>query len=340
MAFEIKLNRSVLRLWNGNWIVICAAALLLFFSIGYSLWDWTYWAEITFRDNKVFELKLDKIRILQQFGLIVLGLPALCFALWRSWTAHKQANASLKLAKIAERGQNLDRFNNAAQLLDGTQLSIARAGLYSLTMLGRDAPAEYFELAARLQLGYARDIAPEMPKDKTHAGFVLALEQFSALRASVGELDRSEFKKWNLAGVFVKDERLGFVDLRDCVFAQSEFEDCLFIGLHLANTYFFSVKFKGCRFSKCDFTGAEFDFSELAGVTFHDCNISSTKFTKSKGVTTSALESCWAWSDTPPLLPSGVKSEKLFNPGAQGEAREAYKKMEESKAFGSPRELI
>src|SRR5262249_15657542 len=125
--------------------------------------------ERTYRDGKLAETKIDRAKIIQQLGLLVLAVPALLFAVWRSWTAHQQARAALEQAriaadnaKLAERGQHVDRYQKAAAMLDSEQLSVRRAAIYALRELALSDPEGHLALTRRLLCAFARDRSIEL----------------------------------------------------------------------------------------------------------------------------------------------------------------------------------
>ena len=86
-------------------------------------------------------------------ALLVGGALALLLAGWRTWTAHKQANTaleqtrvSLRQAELAERGQNIDRYATAANMLDSDKIAVRQAGVYALRELARVDADNYYLL--------------------------------------------------------------------------------------------------------------------------------------------------------------------------------------------------
>jgi hypothetical protein len=51
------------------------------------------------------------------------GFVALFLAIWRTWTAKLQADASLRQVTIAQKGQNTERFVKAVEVLSSDSAS-------------------------------------------------------------------------------------------------------------------------------------------------------------------------------------------------------------------------
>lgn len=120
-----------------NWVslfgIIIIAALLVIASI----WNWDYWSELTFdQAHNLKEIRLDRAKIIQQLLLVGGGIAAFALAAWRTWTAHRQANAALeqvqvalRQADLAERAHNIDRYTRAANMLDSDKIAVRQAGV-------------------------------------------------------------------------------------------------------------------------------------------------------------------------------------------------------------------
>ncbi len=63
----------------------------------------------------------------------VIGIP---LAVWRSWTADRQA-------ETAERGLRNERYQQGAEMLGSKTLSVRLGGIYALERLAQDHPDDY-----------------------------------------------------------------------------------------------------------------------------------------------------------------------------------------------------
>ncbi|MCP4080626.1 MAG: hypothetical protein GY743_10290 [Planctomycetaceae bacterium] len=87
------------------------------------------------------------------FGASI-GLP---LATWRSWVAHKQALAAQTQVKLAEAGQNIDRYQNGAKMLGDDLISVRQAGFFGLKHLVEADEKTYSEVVVELLASFIRD---------------------------------------------------------------------------------------------------------------------------------------------------------------------------------------
>ena len=90
----------------NNFIALFLGVCLIELVIVAGYWNWDFWGEATYHDGKLIELKVDRGRIIQQSLIVLGGIVALFLAIWRTWTAKMQADASLQQVTIAQKGQN------------------------------------------------------------------------------------------------------------------------------------------------------------------------------------------------------------------------------------------
>ena len=80
---------------------------------------------------------------LRNMGLLIAGVLALAFALWRAWVAEKQSATARRQADTAQLDLLNDRYQRGAQLLGNDDLSVRMAGIYSLQRLAEEDPDQY-----------------------------------------------------------------------------------------------------------------------------------------------------------------------------------------------------
>src|SRR5436305_14017885 len=118
MRIRDRASRSVERAVTflaDTWVFLTVGVFLFFLLFVVSA-GWEYWSEQTVRNGTVVEIKTDRARIIQQTGVVLLAVPALLFAVWRSWTAHQHARSSIDQARIAaENAKRAARGQNAAR---------------------------------------------------------------------------------------------------------------------------------------------------------------------------------------------------------------------------------
>lgn len=169
-AFAKKRAAELANFFRSTWVFLsfffCVTAIL--FLISSARWD--FWAEQTFNANGVVtEVKIDRLKILQQVGLFFVAVIGLTLAIWRSLTSHRQAIASLEQSKtairqaetanrqaeIAENNQRFDRYARAAQMLDNEKSAVRQAGVYLLRELAI-GDEKYRDLCSELLASFIR----------------------------------------------------------------------------------------------------------------------------------------------------------------------------------------
>jgi hypothetical protein len=253
------------------------AVLFIFNSL-----TWNSWAEYTFDPSgKVTETKIDRLKIVQQFGLFLLALFGLSLAIWRSHTAYRQANAALaqsntaiRQTEIAENNQRFDRYARAALMLDSEKSAVRQAGIYLLRELAF-GDQNYRALCAELLASFIRSRNTDGMERIASKGIVNTLPlsgnpvQIARLEFAGHETPRDVIDalktlcmtrtgmkiEVDLTGlVFAKFKmdhffNLGNFDLTDCVFSQTFgygaiFDDCTTIETNFRYLGFHQTNFR------------------------------------------------------------------------------------------------
>ena len=89
--------------------------------------------------------------------LMLAAAGALPFAVWRSRSGQRQADAADEQARAAMLARLNDQFTAAATMLGHESTSVRRLGLQSLQQLAVDHPAEYYVRVLRALSDYARE---------------------------------------------------------------------------------------------------------------------------------------------------------------------------------------
>jgi uncharacterized protein YjbI with pentapeptide repeats len=364
------MRKQLVEFAKATWIVFSVGSLLIILLFLFSAFDWAFWGEQTIDAKGVItEIKIDRLKIVQQIALFVLAMIGLGLAIWRSMTAHRQAQAALaqsktaiRQAETAENGQRFDRYARAAQMLDNEKGAVRSAGVYLLRELAVSDPQGYKTLCAELLASFIRarqaDIAekskeltsaltssrtPETPADVVDAlkGLVLAASAGSV------ELDirSSVFCKINF------DHRHSFenVDIRDCTFTQvgghgAIFDNCYIGGATFAVMSLLQANARSTYFSNCRFVSVEFEDVDFSEATFSDCGFKDCKFRNCdmSGVEfiedekqhlpfdAELLKTCWAWKGHPPKL-GATFTGTIFDGGVSDAARSAFLKRREAR---------
>ncbi len=76
-------------------------------------------------------------------GLIVGGVLAFIFTLWRSWLTEQQKVTAQRQADIAEQSLLNERYERGAEMLGSEVLSVRLGGVYALRRLAEEHPEQY-----------------------------------------------------------------------------------------------------------------------------------------------------------------------------------------------------
>ena len=109
-------------------IVGAAAVLILLFGALWVYRNWGWLAMVT----PSMESGSTTIR---NIGLMIGGLFAVGFAIWRGVVANRQATASQHQAEISQRGLLNERYQKGAEMLGSAVLSVRLGGIYALQHL-------------------------------------------------------------------------------------------------------------------------------------------------------------------------------------------------------------
>ena len=98
---------------------------------------------------------------LRNVGLLIGGVVALVFAIWRASVAERQAAAAQGQANVARDNLLNDRYQLGAEMLGSSILSVRLGGIYALQQLAHEYPEQYHIQIVRLFCAFARN-----PTDK------------------------------------------------------------------------------------------------------------------------------------------------------------------------------
>lgn len=252
-------------------------------------WTWEYWgsSDGTFDRSVVF----------RNFGLLALALIALPLAVWRSWTAHKQAETANKQHKLSEKGLIIDRFQKGAQMLESDELSVRFAGIYALRELAQNDPNETYIMVQDLLCDFIRERSklrqPNLSKvTKTNPNadygapppdLQKALETMTRLRSRVpisARLEqhanwRMDLRQTNLSGADMSGASLSGAYLR-----QANISCATLNGANLSGADLFKANLRNADLKNANLNGAQFGKanmarSKLAGANLTDASLDS-----------------------------------------------------------------
>ena len=325
----------------NNFIALFLGVCLIGLLVIAGNWDWDFWGEATYQDGRLVELKVDRGRIIQQLLIVVGGFVALFLAMWRTWTAKLQADASLQQVTIAQKGQNTERFVKAVEMLSSDSATERRAALLALKEIATlDFPNSYLSTRQMLQtfiqeasdhywslVNTAGDLSAKSRRADEIGDAFMTFGQLKASYDPKGDLSElTIFPFIQMNDIYLTKAVCVFTDYTSLYFRGGTFEECGLIhsimsGVRFENCTFSNIlanysDFAGCHFRGCTFKGKEKDFRQafLQGAVFENVrfeeggriyisDISGADFTACPELVPENLVDCAAWSDNPPKFP-------------------------------------
>lgn len=308
-------------------------------------WTWEYWGGSD----------PDRSAVLRNFALIAAGIVGLGLGGWRAWTAYQQAAAANKQVRIAIRGQQVDRYQKGAQMLESAELSVRIAGIFALRELAFSDPEETYILVQSLLCGFIREKSRMRKKLSDHTkpaessslddeitdtnewreyerlspDIVEAITAFDALRKKIPDSASMESgDNWRpiLAEANLSEEHIGGIDFRNAVLRSANLSKSVFYEGRFPGASLIRADLSNGVFVSADFTGAALQKALLREAEFSEANFSRCQFGGTIISAPSQFDFAWAWADTPPKsLPENINfDDKLFDPGLSGANRKAY----------------
>ena len=124
------------------WFAVVAFVLLVAGLVAsVAFWEWLHAKNSTTASNS---------ETLRNVGLLIGGVLALVFALWRGWVAERQANT-------AQHRLLNERYERGAEMLGNSSLSVRLGGIYALQHLAVEHPDIYHVQILKLFCSYVRN---------------------------------------------------------------------------------------------------------------------------------------------------------------------------------------
>jgi hypothetical protein len=311
-----------------NWIAIIGSLFVIIVLLVPYYLNWEFWAEQTYDQfGKLKEAKVDRAKVAQQLVLLILAAIGLVLAVWRSITAHQQAQAALKQAEIGvrqveavERNQNVERYAKAALMLESDRLAVRQAGIYSLRELALFDPTHHGSISAKLIASFIRFRCSEdsgdnedMPSRGDVVDGLLALCEVAHTSNQELRLHGSVFRKLNELSGLTIPKNISFANtswintnLNQSTIPNSLWEAKIrssgFVGCDFVGVDFYDAQIERTRFEGVDFSYSSFVFVNIQGCTFKNCNFSGAQFyyMDSSPLPADMFNQSWAWSDRSP----------------------------------------
>jgi len=240
------------------WLVIAG---LILSGLGiYFGWDWLRSGAAEKEPNST---------TIRNAGIVIAGVFALVFALWRGLVAERQAAASQRQAETSQQGLLNERYQKGAEMLGSEVLAVRLGGIYALQRLAEEHPDQYHIRVLRLLCAFVRlptrDQSLEAGRAAIEPGTLLGIRQdLEAIMQAIGS--RSRLQKALEREVEFRLDLKG-ADLRGAQLLDSDLARAMFHHARLCNV----------NFANTDLTDSFLSFADLSHAEFHDVNFTRTR---------------------------------------------------------------
>ena len=260
------------------WFAVVAVVLLVVGLVASVVfWEWLHSKTSTTASNS---------ETLRNVGLLIGGVLAFVFALWRGWVAERQAVAAQHQAETAQQQANTaqqtllnERYQQGAEMLGSSVLSVRLKGIYALERLAKEHPYEYHVQIMKLLCAFAcnptKDENYEKKLTERNANpHVLPLprEDVQAAIDAIGsrdkkrvEIETSQDFKLNLIGAALSFARIGNANLSGAMLNYADLSYTNIFSVDLSNANLRGTVMKRADISDTDFTGASAGAVDLSG---------------------------------------------------------------------------
>ncbi len=295
--------------WRGIGVEIIVVAVL--FIVGGLSWlAWCYWWDWACREWLVMgsNCRESGSTTLRNLGLVVGGLLAIGFGIWRGVVADRQAKASQDQAKTSQRGLLNERYQKGAEMLGSEVLAVRLGGIYALQRLAEDEPEEYHVQIMRLLSSFVRNPTEEVNglskrlvtasqpiirtvREDVQAALT-AIRSYSNYSGLGIALEKKKHFRLNLAGANMNGATLMGANLIDAELDNTDLTKANLSVTNLTNAVLF----------KTNLTEADLSYTNLTKTELAMANLTSAILCKSKGLTQEQLDQACADPDNPPKL--------------------------------------
>ena len=211
-----------------NWLFVGLAVLVTVVGVLFGLCSWSW-----IRDGA--ESPESNGATLRNIGLLIGGVLALVFALWRSLVAGHQADAAKRQAEVAHQQANLaqqgllnERYQQGAEMLGNDVLSVRLGGIYALRNLADEHPEQYHVRVMSLLCAFVRYPFTEGPLPSED--FRTAMDVIGSRNLIVIRLEENVDFVPDLSGVSFQNANLSGTDL-----SRANLSDAYLLGVNLSD---------------------------------------------------------------------------------------------------------
>ena len=286
------------RVWFG-----VAAFTLSLILILIAIWQWDWLSP----DDPKSGSNSDTLR---NVGLLIGGVLALVFALWRAWVAERQANASQsqveasqqqveaaqRQATTAHQGLLNQRYQHAAELLGNEVLAVRLAGVYALRRLSEEYPEGFHLQCMELLCAFVRNptkdpnlrlptqeewhiLGPRIREDVQTAVSFVGQRDLGRVTSDLSDGFKVNLRGANLAGADLSGHCLDGADLTDATLAYANLQDAFFVDTLMTNADLTGARLQRAFFSSSKCTWANFSSAKAQGANFSGACLEGTMWT-------------------------------------------------------------
>ena len=257
------------------WFAVSAGLLLVAGVVSsIVLWDWLHPKESTTVSNG---------ETVRNLGLLIGGVLAFVFALWRGWVAERQAATAQRQAEIAqqqaataERGLLNERYQRGAEMLGRDVLAVRLGGIYALQRLAAEHPEEYHVQIMKLFCAFVRH-PTRSEKSETR----LSPKITHSPRQDVNEVMRAIGTRNDVQLAIERQIQhsldLHGADLRNQMLYDLDLSGSALTGANLSDTFLSKTNLSGANLFHADLSGAQIGGANFAGAIMAGVNLSHLK---------------------------------------------------------------
>ena len=272
---------------SGLWFTLIAVLLLVGVVLSFVFWDWLRSGTPTPESYGT---------TIRNVGLLIGGVVALVFAIWRTIVAQQQVD-------VAQRGLLNDRYQKGAEMLGNNVLSVRLGGIYTLQNLSKEHPEQYHVEVMRLLCAFVRypaDAKKQIPGQDIQA----AIDVVAARDRTLIALEDEESFVLDL-----RSAKLQRMDLSGAQLSMVNLSGAQLIGTNLCGTQLLGANLSGARLSEANLSDAQLSGANLSGTRLFISTTDKIPTDPVQGLTQVQLDEARADPNNPPRLDGVLDAE-------------------------------
>ena len=252
-----------------KWLLWPAAVVVVVACVWESIEYWVYlvnfWDSLRIQEND----RESASTTIRNIGLVVAGLFALGFAVWRSIVAQKQANAAHRQSEVAQQGLLNERYQKGAEMLGSDVPSVRIGGIHALLRLSLDDSEQYYIQIISLLCVFARHPTKDQALD----------DNLTVLREDVqATLDIIGNRRANEKFVALEEKaafslNLISADLRYGDLSRSDLSDAYLRNADFSNGYLATANMSRGLLRGADLSNSKLWFADLSDAELDETNM-------------------------------------------------------------------